>query len=188
MSHYSYTLVIWKVRHLLKKNQLVLILLTLVLMLTIYYIKSPFGKNNENGDNPGDETDTTEVLGRLEELQKLRVALNEERTQTVLGLDSIIADNNSTIAQKNAALEEKRYLNNLTEKELLLEIQIINKGYRDAFVHASDQGVTITVVANEHSIKAANEIIVMAMTGFDKVFDNVSVQFSTVEEVMGKVA
>ncbi len=27
----------------------------------------------------------------------------------------------------------------------------------------------------------------MAMGGFDKVFDNVSVQFQTTEEVMGKV-
>lgn len=171
----------------LKKNQLVLILLTLVLMLTIYYIKSPFDKSDEEIKNP--ENENTEVTsGRLEELQQLRVVLNEERTETVLGLDSIIADNNSTIAEKNAALEEKKYLNNLTEKELLLEIQIINKGYRDAFVHASDTGVTITVVANEHSVKAANEIIVMAMSGFDKVFDNVSVQFSTAEEVMGEVA
>ena len=43
-------------------------------------------------------------------------------------------------------------------------------------------------MASEHSVKAANEIIVMAMSGFDKVFDNVSVQFSTAEEVMGEVA
>lgn len=171
----------------LKKNQLVLILLTLVLMLTIYYIKSPFDKGNKA--NSGTEKDgTTNVSGRLEELQKLRVVLNEERTATVLSLDSIIADNNKTVAEKNAALDEKRYLNNLTEKELLLEIQIINKGYQDAFVHASDQGVEITVVSNEHSVKAANEIIVMAMGGFDKVFDNVSIQFQTTEEVMGKVA
>lgn len=172
----------------LKKNQLVLILLTLVLMLTVYYIKSPFG-NNSNEVNDEQKSDETEnVSGRLEELQQLRVVLNEERTATVLSLDSIIADNNKTVAEKNAALEEKRYLNNLTEKELLLELQIINKGYQDAFVHASDQGVSITVVANEHSVKTANEIILMAMGGFDKVFDNVTVQFQTTEEVMGKVA
>ena len=170
----------------LKKNQLVLILLTLVLMLTVYYIKSPFDKSNNSVKEPEKEN-TTNVSGRLEELQKLRVVLNEERTTTVLGLDSIIADKNKTVAEKNAALEEKRYLNSLTEKELLLEIQIINKGYQDAFVHASDQGVEITVVSSEHSVKAANEIIVMAMGGFDKVFDNVSVQFQTTEEVMGKV-
>ena len=102
-------------RLLLKKNQLVLILLTLVLMLTIYYIKSPFDKSDEEIQNPDNEN--TEVTsGRLEELQQLRVVLNEERTETVLGLDSIIADNKSTIAEKNAALEENKYLNNLTEK------------------------------------------------------------------------
>lgn len=168
----------------LKKNQLVLILLTLVLMLTIYYIKSPFGKSDEVLDPESNETEVT--AGRLEELQSLRVVLNEERTEAVLSLDSIIADNNSSIAEKNAALEQKKYLNGLTEKELLLEVQIINKGYRDAFVHATNEGVSITVVAEEHSVKKANEIIVMAMSGFDKVFDNVNVQFSTASEVMGE--
>lgn len=167
----------------LKKNQLVLILLTLVLMLTVYYIKSPFGeKNNNNGEDPVEP-----VSGRIEELQSLRVVLNDERSQTVLSLDAIIASNESSVEEKNIALEEKKYLNNLTEKELLLETQIINKGYRDAFVHASDVGVDITVVANEHSVAVANEIIIMAMGGFDKVFDNVTVQFSTAEEVMATI-
>lgn len=174
---------IWRMSFLLKKNQIALILLTLVLMLAVYFIRDPFGEANKTPEEP-----VTPTTGRIEELQELRVVLNEERTEAVLKLDSIIADNNATVDEKNTALDEKRYLNNLTEKELLLEVQIINKGYRDAFVHASDTGVEITVVADEHSVSVANEIIMMAMTGFDKVFDNVTVQFATASEVMGVVS
>ncbi len=164
----------------LKKNQLVLILLTLVLMLSVYFIRSPF---KDNKDEAPDEVETS---GRLEELQALRVTLNEERTAQVLSLDAILASNDKTVDEKNLALQEKRYLNGLTEKELLLEVQIMNNGYRDAFVHATESGVDITVISNSNSLTIANEIIVMALSGFGDITSDVSVNFQTAEEVMGK--
>lgn len=167
----------------LKKNQLALILLTLVLMLTVYYITSPFDKNKDN-NNDDDNTNTT---GRLEELAAMRQAVREERALQVIALDAIIADSTKTIAEKTAALEEKRYINSLTEKELLLELEVISMGYRDCFVHASSTGVEITVVADEHSASKANEIIVKTMLQFNQQFENVVVKFSTAEEVMGEV-
>ena len=169
----------------LKKNQLVLILLTLVLMLSVYFIRSPFKQNEEEG-NP-ENGDLIETTGRLEELQELRLTLNEERTKEVLSLDAIIASSDKTVDEKNSALEEKRYLNSLTEKELLLEVQIINKGYRDAFVHATDTGINITVVSDTNSVTVANEIIVLALTGFDNILNDVTVNFQTAQEVMGNV-
>lgn len=169
----------------LKKNQLVLILLTLVLMLSVYFIRSPFKQNEEEGNQ--ENGDLIETTGRLEELQELRLTLNEERTKEVLSLDAIIASSDKTVDEKNSALEEKRYLNSLTEKELLLEVQIINKGYRDAFVHATDTGINITVVSDTNSVTVANEIIVMALTGFDNILNDVTVNFQTAQEVMGNV-
>lgn len=166
----------------LKKNQLVLILLTLVLMLSVYYIRSPF---NNKDDNPDDSS--LETTGRLEELQAMRVVLNEERTAKALSLDAIIASSDKTVDEKNNALEEKHYLNSLTEKELVLETQIMNKGYRDCFVHATDTGVDITVISDENSLTIANEIIKMALVDFDSIYDNVSVNFQTAQEVMAKV-
>lgn len=169
----------------LKKNQLVLILLTLVLMLSVYFIRAPFKEKEKENDNK--ENELTETTGRLEELQAMRIVLNEERTSKALSLDAIIASSDKTVDEKNSALEEKRYLNSLTEKELILETQIMNKGYRDCFVHATDTGVDITVISESNSLTVANEIIIMALTGFDKVLDNVTVNFQTAQEVMGKV-
>lgn len=172
----------------LKKNQLVLILLTLVLMLSVFYIRSPFEKNEKDEEeNQGVNNLLEDENGRMEELQTLRVLLNEERTARVLGLDAIIADNDKTISEKNIALEEKHYINGLTEQELLLEVQIISKGFRDAFVHATSDGIDITVVAKENTTTAANQIIVMALTSFNQEFDNVTVNFQTAEEVMALV-
>ena len=168
---------------LLKKNQLALILLTLVLMLTVYYITDPFG----NKDKDPDPTPPGETSGRFEELLELRNALREERATTVLALETIIADYAKTIAEKEAALNEKRYLNSLTEKELLMELEVIKKGYRDCFVHASAEGVVVTVVAEEHSLKAGNEILKMVAANFID-YENVQIRWRTTQEVMAKTS
>ncbi len=172
----------------LKKKQLVLILLTLVLMLSVYYIRSPFGKNNDENNEPsGDGNQTNVVTGRLEELQELRTVLTEERAAQVLSLDAIIADSSKTVEEINSAISEKRYINSLTEKELLLETQIMNKGYQDCFVHAGETGIEITIVSEDASKAKANEIIVMALTSFNDLNGDVSIDFQTVEQVMGTI-
>lgn len=170
----------------LKKNQLALILLTLVLMLTVYYITSPFDNKNNNNNNDDDD-DITDTTGRLEELAAMRQTIREERSLAVMALDAIIADSTKSMAEKTAALDEKRYINSLTEKELLLELEVISMGYRDAFVHASSTGVEVTVIAEEHSLSKANEIVVKTMLQFDQPYDNVVLKFSTAEQVMGEV-
>lgn len=167
---------------LLKKNQLALILLTLVMMLTVYYIKDPFAKDK---DDDGDKTG--QVDGRLEQLAEKRLILKNSRKEIILELDAIIASNDATVNEKAAALEQKQALNQLTEKEIMMELDIINKGYQDAFVHATAELITITVVADEHSANAAVEIINMCYLDFGNFSDEVRVQFQTVEQVMGTI-
>lgn len=166
----------------LKKNQIALILLTLVLMLTVYFLRSPF--------DSGPKIDPEEELptGRLEELAALRAALREERALVVMAYDEIIASNEKSVAEKNVAIEEKRKLQQLMEKELLLELKIISSGYQDSFVHATDQGIEIIVVSPTESLEAADEIVMMAVLNFGIDYSEVSVEFKTVQQVMGKVA
>ncbi len=166
----------------LKKNQLALILLTLIMMLTVYYIKSPFDK--DKGDN-GNGDDTGDVSGRMEQLTLKRLALKDTRKEAVLELDAIIASNEATVAQKNAAVLEKQRLNSITEKEILLELAIIGKGYRDAFVHATNEIIQVTIVADEHSASTANEFMLAALNEFEGICDYVKVTFQTAQEVMG---
>lgn len=164
-----------------KKNQLALILLTLVMMLTVYFIKTPV-KN----DNP-DDVNTTPTTGRLEALSTMRLTIKNQRDEQINSLNLVIGSETATAAEINQAIEEKNRLNAITECELLLELEIINLGYQDAFVHVTDTGVDVTVVANEHSITKANEIIKMTLIEFEGKYSNVCVEFETVDEVMGIV-
>lgn len=169
-------------RILLKKNQLALILLTLVMMLTVYYIKSPFEKDKGPEDENHEQTS-----GRLEQLSLKRVALKDSRKELITELDAIIASEEATVAEKNAALTQKQRINALNEKELLLELEIINKGYRDAFVHATDDIVDVIVVADEHSATVANELLIATLLQFDGLVNNARISFQTVQQAMGEV-
>lgn len=165
-----------------KKNQLALILLTLVMMLTVYFIKTPVQNND-----PGEDPQSTQTTGRLEVLSTMRLTLKNERNEKINELNAIIGSDTATAAEINDAIEQKNKLNSITECELLLELEIINLGYQDAFVHVKDTGIDVTVISNEHSISKANEIIKMTILEFDGKYSNVCVEFETVEEVMGIV-
>lgn len=151
-------------RSLLKKNQLALILLTLVMMLTVYYIKSPFDKDVENDP---DEDNVTDVTGRLEQLSLKRLTLKTSRQEQIDELDAIIASNDASVAEKNSALSQKQQLNEITEKELLLELEFINEGYQDAFVHATQDLIEVIIVADEHSVSLADQFIMATLLKFD---------------------
>lgn len=165
----------------IKKNQFALIFLTIVTMLAVWYIKSPISADKD--DVPTTELLEKEETGRLETLAKMREAIRNERSITVMSLDAVLADENATLSSKEAALVEKNALSSLTEKEVLLELQVINIGYQDALVHATTNGVEVLVVSDEDSVSKANEIILMTLASFDSGYDNVVVNFMSAEEL-----
>ena len=148
-------------------------------MLTVDFIKAPV-KN----EKPGDDV-TTQTTGRLEVLSTMRLTIKNERNEKISELNNIIGSEKATAAEINQAIEEKNRLNSITECELLLELEIINLGYQDAFVHVTDTGIDVTVISDEHSISKANEIINMTIQEFNGKYSDVCVEFETVEEVMG---
>ena len=128
----------------MKKNQIALLCLTAVVMLAVWYIKSPLNINKDDDNSLIVSGEST----RLDALKQMREALRQERSIEVAALDKVIASESSTIAQKNYAINEKQTISDMTEKEVLMELSIINLGYADAFVHQTDAGVEVLVVAD----------------------------------------
>ena len=163
----------------LKKNQFVLIFLTIVTILAVWYIKTPTTAQT-NSDVTSDEEVTEST--RLSAFLEMRDVIRNERSIETAKYDNILADETSTIDEKAVALTSKEYLSSLTEKEVLLELQVINLGYRDAFVHATSNGVEVTVISDDVSVTKANEIILMTLSSFDTEADSVVVNFSKLED------
>ena len=81
----------------MKKNQIALLCLTAVVMLAVWYIKSPLNINKDDDNSLIVSGEST----RLDALKQMREALRQERSIEVAALDKVIASESSTIAQKN---------------------------------------------------------------------------------------
>ena len=163
----------------MKKNQFALIFLTLVVMLAVWYIKSPLNKVDKGNNNP---TDAPVISTRVAALTSLRDSVREERSLEVASLDTIIASADTTVLQKEEALNKKQSISDLTEKEVLLELTITNLGYQDAFVHATKDGVEVIIVADEENADVVVEIIGEVMKSFEDT-TNVVVNFKSITEL-----
>ena len=161
----------------IKKNQFVLIFLTIVTILAVWYIKTPL-----DAETSGEITEDI-VEETISVFSEQRENVRYERSLQTAIYDEIIASSESTITEKEQALQSKNELSALTEKEVLLELEVINLGYQDAFVHASAYGVEVTVISTDVSANKANEIILLALNTFDSSYDSVVVNFTTMEEI-----
>lgn len=161
----------------IKKNQFVLIFLTIVTILAVWYIKTPLDAETSGGVDDSVVEETVSVFNEY------RNNVRSERSMQTAKYDEIIASSDATIEEKEQALNAKNQLSALTEKEVILELDVINLGYQDAFVHASAYGVEVTVISTEVSASKANEIIMMTLNTFDSSYDSVVVNFTTMEEI-----
>ena len=99
----------------IKKNQFVLIFLTIVTILAVWYIKTPLDAetNGEISDNV--------ISEEISVFSEYRETIRNERTIQTIQYDDIIASAESTLEEKEMALQAKKELSALTEKEVLLE-------------------------------------------------------------------
>ncbi len=164
-----------------KKNQFVLIFLTIVTILAVWYIKTPTTAETNNEVIDNSENEVSETV-RIQAFEEMREVVRNERSLETAKYDSIIADATTTIDEKAVALASKNKLSELTEKEVLLELQVINLGYQDAFVHVVSNGVEVTVISDEVSVTKANEIILMTLSSFDTDANSVVVNFTKLED------
>lgn len=160
-----------------KQTVWLLTMLSLVVVLSVYYVTAPKNMNNSPAFTAGEKTkNTDEPSVAVEETQKpsaaketgddlftaLRMKIEDERSRLRDELNAIVASANATAEQKNEALNKIEKLQALSEKEATLETLIKSKGgYEDVLVRADDSQVRVTIKAKQSSSKSANEVIHM---------------------------
>lgn len=164
---------------LLKKQTVwLLTMLSLVVVLSVYYITSPEQQTAdlagvEEQKAEGKETAATEskdgktVISGIasdEKFEALRMQLEEQRTKMKEDLQAIVASTDLPAQDRSDAIEKMNELDEIAQKEGVLETLITSMGYEDALVRADGENVRITVKAQENSASAANEIIQMVRT------------------------
>lgn len=169
---------------LLKKQTVwLLTMLSLVVVLSVYYITSPEQSGNEMAisQKVKDQKDKNQVADKKKEtssqtgmnknavvttvegdneFEALRMQLEDERSQKKEDLQAEIASTDLSPDKRSEAYDQMQKLNETAQKEELLETLIKTMGYDDALVRADGEKVNITVKSKKkHTAQAANDII-----------------------------
>ncbi|WP_170007619.1 SpoIIIAH-like family protein [Bacillus fonticola] len=169
---------------LLKKQTVwLLTMLSLVVVLSVYYITSPEGgpgnmasveeesgaTENVSEDEIANEDvasmfDADELEGMFAEagdevFEALRLERSDIRSMKTEELEDMIASSELSALEKSELMDEMQTLQELSAVEGDLEKVIRSLGYSDALVQANGDDVKVVVKANELSRTAADEII-----------------------------
>ncbi|MBB5325258.1 stage III sporulation protein AH [Anoxybacillus tepidamans] len=187
-----------------KQTVWLLTMLSLVVVLSVYYVTAPKDMNDsvafmneqnkkasdaekqtatkEGADVTLEQTEAqdgkaTSSIASDDVFTALRLQIDDERSRLRDQLNAIVASTSATAEQKSEAIDKIQKLEALAEKEATLETLIKSKGgYEDVLVRADGDTVRVTVRAKERSAKAANEIIQLVKSEISDMQD-IAVEF-----------
>ena len=191
-----------------KQTVWLLTMLSLVIVLSVYYITSPqpgnefssvaIDEQKEQAENEdiqesssmsdvevsvdelSDQSDVTSGISSDDLFTTLRMTIDEQRARKKEHLQSVVASTNVNAEERSEALDEIEKLNETATKEDILETLLrSNQNYLDALVQAKENEIKVTVKAKERSEKFANEIIQMVRDQFGE--KTVAVEFQPTE-------
>lgn len=148
------------------KSSWLLALLTIVAVISVYYLMVPTKQSQpeialkEDTDQKATiQSVTKEVSSPSLLFEETRLQVSNKRNQLRQKLTQKITSDEYFVEEKNKASIELDTLNKEESTEALLEMDIKSLGFPDALVRIEGQEVSVTVMANELSKYQANEMI-----------------------------
>ena len=171
-----------------KQTVWLLTMLSLLIVLSVYYIMSPRdndlafinqGENNKEEivqtDSGSQETEGAEVtditnLTKDELFTTIRMELQDDRSMEKDRLESIVSSSTTSMEEKNSALQGIDSIETTTTTEKILEETIISEaGYEDVLVRNSNgDKVHVHVRTDELTPDEALKIMQMVRDEFDR--------------------
>lgn len=152
----------------------ILTLLSLVAVISVYYV-SEKDRNLNLMAIFSDDTKQQATLSGLEEetkpvqteshlFEQMRMEVDHERSQLKEQYTQKMASEQYTVEEKNEAFNNMNAIIKNESSEAMLEMLIKSLGYADAFVRVDEEKVSVTVMSDEISTEAVNEIMYIVMT------------------------
>ncbi|WP_087971645.1 SpoIIIAH-like family protein [Oceanobacillus rekensis] len=176
-----------------KQTVWLLTMLSLMIVLSVYYIISPNSEDLafiDDGQVDTEETTTTgeqestdaEVndisnLGKDELFTTIRMEIQDDRSMKKDRLTDIVASASTDTGEKEQAIEDIDLLDELSTKESILEEQIIGATeYQDVLVRSDGEKVHVHVKADQLSNTEVANIMQMVRDEFGEITAEVNYQ------------
>ncbi|MGG0238511.1 SpoIIIAH-like family protein [Bacillus rhizoplanae] len=158
-----------------KQTVWLLTMLSLVVVLSVYYVMTPDNKSKVvttsleevTKEKQGPEKETSKKEGNVsshsasdDSFTALRLKMEDQRSEMKEKLQDVMNSTNASAEERSKAKDEFNTLSDLAAKETLLETLIKTEGgYKDALVRADGNDIKVTVKAAKLSAKEANKIM-----------------------------
>lgn len=179
-----------------KQTVWLLTMLSLMIVLSVYYVMSPNNEDLayvENGQtNEEDSTiDSSEVesasgtavveevsnTGKDELFTTIRMEVEDDRSMQIERLEDIVASGTASVEEKDKALKDIDNLENISKKEVILEESILSSAeYEDVLVRTEDDKVHVHVKASEITDTEVVNIMQMVRDEFGEITVDVNIQ------------
>ena len=149
-----------------KKNIWFLTLFSLILVLSVYYITMPSELLLTNIE-PKEQSTETVISEEATVLDALRVAADEQLLEEMDNLKIVMADEKSTVEQKNVAFDKMKQLNINKAEETSLEEKIKNELNYKTFIKINNDQIKVVVDNKEHNTEIANKIMRFVQSNYE---------------------
>ena len=161
-----------------KQNLWFLTLLSLILVLGVYYITMPNDLLEKVNSTLEDKQETA-VIEEVQEatgLEAMRVSKIDERNSEKSVLQEQLTKEELTTTEKNNLFEQIKYLNEVQGKEETLEKKIKKEYQLDCFVKTENSNITTVCVSDKHDTELANKIMRFIQKDYKNKM-NISIKF-----------
>ncbi len=159
------------------QGKVTIFMIVMIAMLSIYYFALP---NNNHFGSTTTTGQANETINRSPEYEQLRSELSDSRETMITTLQGVLASSTVSVDDKNTAIETIQDIQTLVQNESILETQIMNLGYDDVFIKATDDEVNVSVYVDTLSVEEVNQMILMAKSQFGP-SANVVVQYTILD-------
>ncbi|MGG2064471.1 MULTISPECIES: SpoIIIAH-like family protein [unclassified Bacillus (in: firmicutes)] len=163
-----------------KQTVWLLTMLSLVVVLSVYYVMTPDNKSKvvttsleevtkekQGTQKETSKKETSKKEGNVssqsasdDSFTALRLQMEDQRSEVKEKLQDVMNSTNASAEERSKAKDDFNALSDLAAKETLLETLIKTEGgYKDALVRADGNDIKVTVKAAKLSAKEANKIM-----------------------------
>ena len=154
-----------------KKNVWFLTLFSLILVLSVYYITMPsellMTTNNNYVEPTANTIEPTVTVEESNILTALRVEKEEQVSNELEELQTILVNAEATTEEKNNAYEKIKNINNVRTEEEKLEKQITEKYELKSFIKITGDQIRVVVASDKHDTTIANNIMRTIQENYD---------------------
>lgn len=142
-----------------KQSMWFLTLLSLVLVLGVYYVTMPNDLLSSKVTSDEIKEEVNVQVSEGDALIAMRANRDEEVSLEIEKLEEVLTDDSSTVEEKNAAFEELKVLNLNMSKETELEEKIENEFGIKSYIEIKGEKIRVVINSKEHDIALANNLM-----------------------------